>query len=84
MRHLAVADLWVQERLRSGDFALSKVPGSENPADLMTKFIDKPVMDKLLPLINVETEDGRADSAPQLTCMVNRLLILQNGAYHVY
>ena len=30
VRHLAVADLWVPDRVRSGDFILRKVAGSQN------------------------------------------------------
>ena len=37
VRHLHTADLWVQDRLKSGDFALRKTPGSQNIADMMTK-----------------------------------------------
>ena len=37
VRHLAVADLWVQERVRAGDISVSKWPGQLNPADQMTK-----------------------------------------------
>ena len=36
VRHLAVGDLWIQERVRSGDLRISKWPGSENPADMHT------------------------------------------------
>ena len=38
VRHLAVQDLWVQQRVRAGDFELYKIPGERNPADLFTKF----------------------------------------------
>ena len=37
VRHLSVGDLWVQERIRSGDLRISKWPGSENCSDQMTK-----------------------------------------------
>lgn len=40
IRHLHVADLWAQGRLKSGDFILSKIAGSGNPADLLTKYVD--------------------------------------------
>merc|ERR1712235_139679 len=38
VRHLAVADLWVQQRVRSGDLSVAKYPGVDNGADLMTKY----------------------------------------------
>ena len=37
VRQLAVGQLWVQERVRAGDFALWKHPGAENPADILAK-----------------------------------------------
>ena len=40
VRHLAVADLWIQERLRTKDITLRKVPGSENVADMLTKHLE--------------------------------------------
>ena len=39
VRHLSVADLWVQERVRSGDVRISKWPGLENPSDQQTKHV---------------------------------------------
>ena len=67
VRHIAVADHWVQERLKTGDFSLSKIRGSENPADMIAKFLDGPTLEKLLTLSWLEKESGRADSAPELT-----------------
>ena len=34
VRHLAVGQLWVQERLREEQFALHKVGGTHNPVEL--------------------------------------------------
>lgn len=69
--HIAVADLLVQERLKTGDFALSKIPGSSNPADMLTKYLEGPLLEKLLQLSWLEKEAGRADLAPELThCLV--------------
>ena len=36
LRHLAAGQLWVQERVRAGDFELWKHPGQDNPADIIT------------------------------------------------
>ena len=66
IRHLAVADLWVQDKVKSGDFALSKILGSDNPADLLTKYLDGSSIVKHAKRIEIEYEGGRADSAPAL------------------
>ena len=39
VRHLAVADLWVQDRLRTQDFELKNVAGNQHLADLQTKSV---------------------------------------------
>ena len=41
MRHIEVRELWLQEEVRKGKVVVEKVQGSENPADLMTKFLSK-------------------------------------------
>ena len=49
VRHLATADLWVQQRVRSRDLKLYKLPGKENPTDLMTKHKSAPKPASLFP-----------------------------------
>ena len=39
VRHLDVRFLWVQEKISSGEFHIRKVLGTENAADLFTKFL---------------------------------------------
>ena len=46
MRHLAIRDLWLQKEVREGNVEVSKIPGTRNPADLMTKAL-KEVEDRL-------------------------------------
>ena len=42
MRHLEIRDLWLQKEVREGRVEVSKIPGNENPADLMTKILGVP------------------------------------------
>ena len=67
IRHLAVADLWVQDRVRAGDFSLEKVLGALNPADTLTKCTDRATLTKHMAFLNVHFEEGRASAAPELT-----------------
>ena len=46
VRHLAVGQLLVQERLKVGDFALHKVAGEMNPADLLTKHVPRECLER--------------------------------------
>ena len=40
IRPLGPADLWIQDRLRAGDFSLVKIPGAEHTSDILTKHVD--------------------------------------------
>jgi hypothetical protein len=64
IRHLDVEDLWCQEKVRSGAVNLLKVPGVDNPADIMTKYGPREVLDKMLRLMNMKKLEGRAECAP--------------------
>ena len=66
IRHLATADLWVQDRVRRGDFKLTKVLGTENPADMLTKHISRDVMLRHMERVGIYAESGRAKSAPTI------------------
>ena len=67
VRHLDVEDLWVQEKIRNGEVQLEKVPGSENMADALTKQLARPLLVKHMSAMNLQPEQGRAESAPKLT-----------------
>ena len=66
VRHLATADLWVQDRLRKRDFSLEKIPGSENPSDMLTKHVDRTLLHKHMSKLGLVYESGRAISAPSI------------------
>ena len=66
VRHLATGQLWVQERLRAGDFKLFKVPGELNLADLLTKHVNRDLADQHLWRMGLERRAGRAASAPEI------------------
>ena len=48
MRHLEIRDLWLQKEVRDGRVEISKIPGVQNPADLMTKVLGRSdIIDRL-------------------------------------
>ena len=40
VRHIAVNQLWIQDRVSRGDLTISKVNGKENLADILTKHVN--------------------------------------------
>ena len=67
IRHLATADLWVQDRIKKKDFDLIKVPGASNPSDVLTKHVDRSLLDRHLEAMNLSFVAGRATSAPKIS-----------------
>ena len=66
IRHLAVADLWVQDKVRSGAFSLKKVKGEDNMSDILTKFVERPLLHRHLRSLGLIFEDGRSPLAPSI------------------
>ena len=66
VRHLAVGQLWVQERARQGDFGLQQHPGSENPADMLTKAVNQELTLRHIGAAGLSFESGRPQTIPLL------------------
>ena len=66
VRHLDVNILWMQEQCARKILPLAKVPGEDNPADLMTKNLTSSVIDKNMKRLRLRLEEGRAEKAAQL------------------
>ena len=66
VRHLNVQYLWLQDRVKRRDLTIAKVLGLENPADLMTKYLDNLSIIKHMWRMGLDVSDGRAASAPTL------------------
>ena len=50
MRHIEVKDLWLQALVRDGRVSLTKVQGNTNPADPLTKYLDRATVQAVLAL----------------------------------
>ena len=64
VRHLATADLWIQQRVRSGEISLMKFPGTENSADLMTKVKGRSDILKFMCYMGFKCITGRPTVSP--------------------
>ena len=65
VRHLAVADLWVQQRVKLKQLMLFKLPGAENPSDILTKYRNLQDSFGLLKKLGISRKPGRPKAAPQ-------------------
>ena len=66
IRHLATADLWIQDKLRCREFELVKIPGQQNVADMLTKHVDRATLERHMMALGLREAYGRAQSAPTL------------------
>ena len=69
IRHLDVHTLWLQEQLARDYAPLTKVLGTKNGADLMTKNVDGTLLAEHCRRLMLEFREGRAVKAAELqTC----------------
>ena len=66
LRHVSTQFLWIQEKTRNEEFDVAKIPGEENPADVLTKNVPADILMRHLESMNIELKDDRAESAPNL------------------
>ena len=66
LRHIQTQFLWLQERVSAKDLQLTKVVGTANPADMLTKHLAKADLDKHLEFSGLLLRDGRADGSLQV------------------
>ena len=66
LRHIRVGQLWIQEVAEAEELRFKKVLGEDNPADLNTKYLTRPRMDKLIDLTGLSDREGRADTGLEI------------------
>ena len=65
-RHIAVAYLWLQEKVARKELSVVKVKGEDNPADLFTKHLPERIMEKHRAALGCEYRDGRHPLMPRV------------------
>ena len=60
LRHINIGLLWIQEKVEGEEVKVKKVKGVSNPADMMTKAINKEKLDKYMLMTKQKTAEGRA------------------------
>ena len=66
LRHIEVQYFWLHDHFARKTFTLHKVLGTENPADLMTKYLPELMIIKCLMTMSMEYMSGRSIVAPAL------------------
>ena len=65
VRHIAVNQLWIQDRIAKGDLTISKVNGKENLADILTKHVNSEDIRVHLHMTGQTVKEGRHAIAPE-------------------
>jgi len=66
VRHLAVADLWIQQKESDGSIKYLKVDGKSNAADILTKGVEEALIREHMCAIGFEFKLGRHPLAPKI------------------
>ena len=53
-----------KRKFRDGTVQLLEVLGADTPADIMTKYVDRAILERMLGIMGLSTLDGRAECAP--------------------
>mgnify|MGYP005698073323 CR=1 FL=1 len=64
VRHIEVSQLWLHQRVASGDLKVQKVDGISNLADALTKHLQKGPLEGHMVSVNLEIREGRHSLMP--------------------
>ena len=65
IRHLAVADLWIQQRSKDGSVTYEKLDGANNTSDILTKPVEGEVLTRHMKSLGLEFAEGRHKDTPE-------------------
>ncbi len=66
VRHIEVGQLWIQDKVNSGDIGIEKVGGKINLADTLTKHSDAGSLETHIVGTRMEARRGRHHAAPDV------------------
>ena len=66
LRHINIGLLWIQEKVESEEVLVKKVKGVSNPADMMTKGVNREKLEKYMVMVRQKELQGRAKEGLQL------------------
>ena len=66
MRHININTLWTQEVQDREGVEFNKILGTNNPADLMTKYLSRDTIDRHLTALGQQIREGRAEKGLEM------------------
>ena len=66
LRHINISTLWIQEKQDLHHLEMGKASGNQNPADLMTKYLTRTVIDTHFKFMRHQRAAGRARAGLQV------------------
>ena len=73
VRHIAVNELWIQEKVQQSALSIHKIKNKFNLADLLTKYLNLEEISQIVDFMQHEYMDGRSPSAPSLSLLESSL-----------
>ena len=75
VRHLAVADLWVQQKAKEKEVQYLKLEGTRNTSDILTKVVERDTIDKHMAALDLQFKGGRHPATPVYTKLEGEALV---------
>ena len=72
-KDIDIKELWIQEEARLGRILVYKVPGGDNPADLMTKTLSKKEIDDRLRMMSIRVRYNQIAASVDISQVVDAL-----------
>ena len=66
IKHIAVNELWLQEKIANGQLTILKIKNKFNLADILTKYLSKDEISQAVDFMQHQFMDGRSAAAPEL------------------
>ena len=66
LRHINIGLLWIQDKTESEEIVIKKVKGVSNPADMMTKGVNREKLETYMEMTKQKLREGRAKVALQV------------------
>ena len=69
VRHIAVNELWIQEKVQQAALFIHKIKNKFNLADLLSKYLNNEEISHIVDFLQHEYQEGRSASAPKLSLL---------------